>query len=110
MDKPFVCRQMTTDVHLTPQCTPCLLSPFLPCPAAPYPIPPSGGPARLQEDSEGNVGVSLSKELMSVAGEALKVNITTLGPLVLPFSEQVRGSIRSVLLNGRGPFAQRMGS
>jgi 3-ketoacyl-CoA synthase len=29
------------------------------------------------------------QELMSVAGEALKVNITTLGPLVLPISEQL---------------------
>ncbi|EAY88447.1 hypothetical protein OsI_09913 [Oryza sativa Indica Group] len=36
-----------------------------------------------QEDGASNVGVSLSKELMSVAGEALRTNITTLGPLVL---------------------------
>ena len=41
------------------------------------------------------VGVRLSKELMAVAGEALKVNVTTLGPLVLPLSEQV-GEGRSV--------------
>ncbi|XP_047325483.1 3-ketoacyl-CoA synthase 11-like [Impatiens glandulifera] len=41
------------------------------------------------EDSEGNIGVSLSKELMAVAGDALKTNITTLGPLVLPMSEQL---------------------
>eukprot|EP00898_Chlorokybus_atmophyticus_P008188 jgi/Chlat1/8370/Chrsp80S07800 len=41
------------------------------------------------EDSEGNTGVSLSKEVMAVAGEALKTNITTLGPLVLPLSEQL---------------------
>ncbi|CAN4076605.1 unnamed protein product [Withania somnifera] len=40
------------------------------------------------EDSNGKVGVSLSKELMAVAGDALKTNITTLGPLVLPMSEQ----------------------
>ncbi|MCD7451452.1 3-ketoacyl-CoA synthase 11 [Datura stramonium] len=40
------------------------------------------------EDSDGKVGVSLSKELMAVAGDALKTNITTLGPLVLPMSEQ----------------------
>ncbi|GFY93537.1 3-ketoacyl-CoA synthase 1 [Actinidia rufa] len=31
---------------------------------------------------------SLARELMAVAGDALKTNITTLGPLVLPFSEQ----------------------
>lgn len=42
-----------------------------------------------EEDSEGKVGVTLSKELMAVAGEALKTNITTLGPLVLPMSEQL---------------------
>ncbi|KAJ4847988.1 3-ketoacyl-CoA synthase 11 [Turnera subulata] len=42
-----------------------------------------------QEDETKNVGVFLSKDLMSVAGEALKTNITTLGPLVLPISEQL---------------------
>ncbi|XP_041020611.1 3-ketoacyl-CoA synthase 11-like [Juglans microcarpa x Juglans regia] len=42
-----------------------------------------------QEDSIGKIGVSLSKDLMAVAGEALKTNITTLGPLVLPMSEQM---------------------
>ncbi|KAL4317895.1 hypothetical protein GQ457_18G004120 [Hibiscus cannabinus] len=42
-----------------------------------------------QEDSVGNIGVSLSKDLMAVAGDALKTNITTLGPLVLPMSEQL---------------------
>ena len=42
-----------------------------------------------KEDSEGKIGVSLSKDLMAVAGDALKTNITTLGPLVLPMSEQL---------------------
>ncbi|KAI0491676.1 hypothetical protein KFK09_025936 [Dendrobium nobile] len=42
-----------------------------------------------EEDPMGKVGVSLSKELMAVAGDALKTNITTLGPLVLPLSEQL---------------------
>ncbi|KQK17805.1 3-ketoacyl-CoA synthase 11 [Brachypodium distachyon] len=42
-----------------------------------------------EEDEAGKVGVSLSKDLMAVAGDALKTNITTLGPLVLPFSEQL---------------------
>eukprot|EP01006_Ploeotia_vitrea_P045854 TRINITY_DN66973_c6_g3_i1.p1 TRINITY_DN66973_c6_g3~~TRINITY_DN66973_c6_g3_i1.p1 ORF type:complete len:953 (+),score=542.04 TRINITY_DN66973_c6_g3_i1:83-2860(+) len=41
-------------------------------------------------DEENNVGVRLSKGLMRVAGEALKRNITTLGPLVLPWSEQIK--------------------
>lgn len=41
-----------------------------------------------REDEKGTVGVSLARELMAVAGDALKTNITTLGPLVLPLSEQ----------------------
>lgn len=41
-----------------------------------------------EEDENGKIGVSLSKDLMAVAGDALKTNITTLGPLVLPMSEQ----------------------
>lgn len=42
-----------------------------------------------REDETQYRGVSLSKDLMVVAGEALKTNITTLGPLVLPMSEQL---------------------
>lgn len=42
-----------------------------------------------EEDDNGKVGVTLSKDLMAVAGDALKTNITTLGPLVLPTSEQL---------------------
>ncbi|CDP04806.1 unnamed protein product [Coffea canephora] len=41
------------------------------------------------EDPKGEIGVALSKDLMAVAGDALKTNITTLGPLVLPMSEQL---------------------
>ncbi|RWR83281.1 3-ketoacyl-CoA synthase 1 [Cinnamomum micranthum f. kanehirae] len=36
------------------------------------------------------MGVSLARELMVVAGDALKTNITTLTSLVLPYSEQFR--------------------
>ncbi|XP_075473699.1 3-ketoacyl-CoA synthase 5-like [Primulina tabacum] len=42
-----------------------------------------------QEDLQGKVGINLSKDLMVIAGEALKSNITTTGPLVLPASEQL---------------------
>ncbi|KAK9165516.1 hypothetical protein Scep_000707 [Stephania cephalantha] len=42
-----------------------------------------------EQDEVGKVGVSLSKDLMAIAGGALKNNITTLGPLVLPISEQL---------------------
>ena len=43
-----------------------------------------------EEDDEGKVGVHLSKDLMSIAGAALKSNIVSLGPRVLPISEQLR--------------------
>ncbi|KAG1346207.1 3-ketoacyl-CoA synthase 11 [Cocos nucifera] len=42
-----------------------------------------------QEDTDGKIGVLLSKDLMGVAGDALKTNITILGPLVLPMLEQL---------------------
>jgi 3-ketoacyl-CoA synthase len=42
-----------------------------------------------KEDEEGKVGVKIGKELMEVAGMALKANITRLGPKVLPVSEQL---------------------
>ncbi|KAJ4749419.1 3-ketoacyl-CoA synthase [Rhynchospora pubera] len=42
-----------------------------------------------EQDEEDKTGVSLSKDWMVIAGHALKANITTLGPLVLPFSEQL---------------------
>ncbi|XP_044962998.1 probable 3-ketoacyl-CoA synthase 20 [Hordeum vulgare subsp. vulgare] len=43
-----------------------------------------------EEDGMGSLGVSLSKDLTSVAGDALRSNITTLAPLVLPLREQLR--------------------
>ena len=50
------------------------LTPGPPCPPAPL---------------RPNPGVYLDKNLMKIAGNALKANITTLGPLVLPLSEQL---------------------
>jgi 3-ketoacyl-CoA synthase len=58
-----------------------------------------------REDETGKVGVSLARELMAVAGDALKTNITTLGPLVLPFSEQLMffvSLVRRKVLKGSG--------
>lgn len=43
-----------------------------------------------QDDPFGISGVFLSRELMAVAGNALRTNITTLGPLVLPLQEQLQ--------------------
>lgn len=42
-----------------------------------------------EEDEQRIKGLSISRDLMEVGGQALKANITTLGPLVLPFSEQL---------------------
>ncbi|KAL8493499.1 hypothetical protein ACS0TY_024639 [Phlomoides rotata] len=42
-----------------------------------------------EADSEGKVGIKLNIDLMAIAGKALKSNITTVGPLVLPASEQI---------------------
>ena len=43
-----------------------------------------------REDAAGTVGVHLSKTLVSVAGDALRANITRLAPHVLPLSQQAR--------------------
>ncbi|GAM27218.1 hypothetical protein SAMD00019534_103930 [Acytostelium subglobosum LB1] len=44
------------------------------------------------EDCQGNKGVRLAtgRDLMAVVGEALKTNLTILGPMVLPMSEQIK--------------------
>lgn len=42
-----------------------------------------------EEDEERYKGLKISKDLIQIGGDALKTNITTLGPLVLPFSEQL---------------------
>ncbi|BAS97122.1 Os06g0260500, partial [Oryza sativa Japonica Group] len=42
-----------------------------------------------EEDGEGHRGINLSKDLMTIAGDSLKANITAIGPLVLPASEQL---------------------
>merc|ERR1719345_358775 len=43
-----------------------------------------------EEDDDGIRGVRLSRQIMQIAGDALKRNITNLGPLVLPISEQIK--------------------
>ncbi|XP_027181337.1 3-ketoacyl-CoA synthase 10 [Coffea eugenioides] len=42
-----------------------------------------------EEDDQRFKGLKISKNLVEIGGDALKTNITTLGPLVLPFSEQL---------------------
>ncbi|KAK7246858.1 hypothetical protein RIF29_41728 [Crotalaria pallida] len=43
-----------------------------------------------EPDEDETVGVSLSRSLLHVAASALRTNIIKLGPLVLPYSEQLR--------------------
>ena len=40
--------------------------------------------------ADGVRGVRLSKQIMQIAADALKKNITNLGPLVLPVTEQIK--------------------
>lgn len=42
-----------------------------------------------REDDDGVLGVKIGKELMKVAGQALEMNIRSLGPKVLPLSEKL---------------------
>ncbi|EOA19064.1 hypothetical protein CARUB_v10007737mg [Capsella rubella] len=50
--------------------------------------------ATQEEDEDGIVGVTLSKDLPMVAARTLKINIATLGPLVLPISEKFHFFVR----------------
>ncbi|CAH9125365.1 unnamed protein product [Cuscuta epithymum] len=40
------------------------------------------------EDDQNKKGLKIDKSLVQIGGEALKENLTTLGPMVLPFTEQ----------------------
>ncbi|KAI4998827.1 hypothetical protein ZWY2020_054169 [Hordeum vulgare] len=42
-----------------------------------------------EEDADGELGMNLSKDLPTVAADALKANITAIGSLVLPLAEQL---------------------
>ena len=41
------------------------------------------------DDAEGVLGMKIGRDIMAVAGRALRTNITALAPLVLPASEQL---------------------
>uniref|UniRef100_A0ACD5ZTV8 Uncharacterized protein n=1 Tax=Avena sativa TaxID=4498 RepID=A0ACD5ZTV8_AVESA len=43
-----------------------------------------------EEDRDGNRGLSLSKDLMAIARDTLKANITAIAPFVLPTSELIK--------------------
>ncbi|CAK9143777.1 unnamed protein product [Ilex paraguariensis] len=49
------------------------------------------------EDQEGKVGVSITKDLLFAAIKAIESNVTTLAPVILPISEQLRFSVNYIL-------------
>ncbi|KAL8536997.1 hypothetical protein ACS0TY_012253 [Phlomoides rotata] len=57
-----------------------------------------------EEDSQKFKGLKISRDLVEIGGDALKTNITTLGPLVLPLSEQLLffSTLVWKLLSGKG--------
>eukprot|EP01027_Heterolobosea_sp_BB2_P008425 GEZU01012496.1.p1 GENE.GEZU01012496.1~~GEZU01012496.1.p1 ORF type:complete len:505 (+),score=179.29 GEZU01012496.1:145-1659(+) len=59
--------------------------------------PTAYGSVFQEEDAEGKVGVRLSKQIMEVAAKAITTNITRLGPLVLPYSEQLKYAYYNML-------------
>ena len=50
----------------------------------------------VAEDAEGLKGVFLRKNVIEVAGRALKTNITALAPRVLPWSQLVSQQLESI--------------
>merc|ERR1719416_357660 len=59
-------------------------------------------------DGEGNVGVALSKEIIKVAGRAMKRNFTQLGPHILPLREQAKVAANRCASTGVA-FAKKAG-
>ncbi|XP_058076988.1 3-ketoacyl-CoA synthase 7-like [Magnolia sinica] len=59
-----------------------------------------------EEDDEGFMGVSLSKDILHVAGDALRVHADMLGPLVLPYIEQLRYGWSVIVKKWWGPFGK----
>jgi len=58
----------------------------------------------MDEDDEGNLGAHLSKDLITVSGEALRTSITSIAPLILPLSEKLRfllSCISRKVVNGK---------
>jgi len=60
-----------------------------------------------KEDKEGKVGVSLSRDIMTVAGRALTQNMTLVAPVILPASEHKRW-IRNLCLRTAHNYFDRV--
>lgn len=66
------------------------------CVRTQYVSPDSCGCVYETEDEAGKRGVRLSKDIVKVAGRAMEKNFTTLGPYVLPLSEQVKTAVSMI--------------
>ena len=62
------------------------------------------------EDEGGKKGVRLSKEIVKVAGKCMEKNMTTIGPYVLPLSEQIPVVFTIVLRFGLKMFGKLLKS
>jgi predicted naringenin-chalcone synthase len=60
------------------------------------------------EDELNHRGVRLSKDIVKVAGRAMEKNFTTLGPYVLPISEQLK-TLFWIAVRGAQKFAKKKG-
>ncbi|KAI9109073.1 hypothetical protein K1719_020028 [Acacia pycnantha] len=60
-----------------------------------------------QEDDQNIIGVSISKDLMNVAGQVLKSHITSLAPLFLPLSEKLNFVVTLVGRKGCVGYMQK---
>jgi 3-ketoacyl-CoA synthase len=54
------------------------------------------------EDDSGNIGVELNKDLVHVAAKAMEINLTRLGPLVLPWGEKLAFSMNWIARRALG--------
>lgn len=50
-----------------------------------------------KEDDEGEIGISVSKDLLAVANRTIEINITALGRLILPLSEQFKYAMSNLI-------------
>ncbi|CAL2243582.1 unnamed protein product [Prunus armeniaca] len=49
-----------------------------------------------EEDSNGKLGVTIKRDILEVAGEILRWNVTVLGSSILPFSEKFRHGVSRI--------------
>jgi len=68
-----------------------------------------------RQDENSNMGIALSKDIVKVAGQAMKRNFIQLGPYVLPLREQIKVGVNAISIffvsrwkKGSLPFAEQL--